>query len=94
MSRIPQTTAARRDRRKAPRASHCIERWYYRLERMTFAADPSVVVGSHDTCKSAAPLRHLRTMLEAWDAVPNEHASESGLARTVDFNPVTEEPSS
>jgi len=87
MSRIPQNTATRHDRRKAPRASFCIERWYYRLERTTFAADPSVVVGSHDTGKSAA-------LRQAWDAMPSEDASESGLARTVDFNPVTEEPSS
>lgn len=91
MSRIPQSTAARRDRRKAPRASRCIEHWYYRLASMTFAADPSVVVGSHDTGKSAA-LRRLCAILEARDA--SEHLSESGLARISDSNPATEQPSS
>jgi hypothetical protein len=60
---------------------------------MTFAADPSVVVGSHNTGKSAA-LRRLCAILEARDAMPSEHLSESGLARISDSNPATEEPSS
>lgn len=96
MSRITQTIVAPRDHhdcRKATRASGCIERWYYRLATLPFHADPSVLAGTYDTGKSAA-LRRLGATLQARDATPNEHPSESGLARIADFNPATEDPSS
>lgn len=96
MSRIAHTMVSRRDRhdcRKPLQSRGCIERWYYRLAPETFAADPSLLVGSHDTGKTAE-LRRLGAMLEAQYAMSSKQPSESGLARTPDSNPATEELSS